>query len=168
MHARVAGVSLHNLLSLLLRLVTSCSRRSFLLPQPGADTCCVGYWCVECLPWCAGQQITCAYNNGPNEVFLYRYGFVEIGNPHDVFESPALLQRIRSVELIPHSRFQRLKDLGLEDALSPARRFLPPVHFAFRMSPMAPKIRLISAQPEDMLAWGGGMVCLGLQASALS
>ena len=71
--------------------------------------------------WCAGQQITCAYNNGPNEVFLYRYGFVETGNPHDVYEAPSLLQRIRAVELIPHSRFQQLKDLDLEDALSPVR-----------------------------------------------
>ena len=55
--------------------------------------------------------------NGPNEVFLYRYGFVEPGNPHDGFEAPSLLQRIRAVELIPHSRLQRLRDLGLEEVL---------------------------------------------------
>jgi len=112
------------------------------------------------VPWCTGQQITCAYNNGPNEVFLYRYGFVEIGNPHDVYEAPSLLQRIRAVELIPHSRFQRLKDLGLEDALSPAR------HFSLECSPTDVSHgtqHSETALPIDMLAQGSRLACLGLQ-----
>ncbi len=70
---------------------------------------------------CAGQQVACTYNDGTNDVFLVRYGFVERGNPNDVVEAPALLQRIRAAELVPHSRFQRLRDLGLEDGLLEAR-----------------------------------------------
>ena len=57
------------------------------------------------------------YNPGTNDAFLVRYGFVERGNPHDVVEAPALLQRIRAAEIVPHSRFQRLRDLGFEDTL---------------------------------------------------
>ena len=59
----------------------------------------------------------CTYNTGSNDAFLVRYGFVERSNPNDVFETSALLQRIRAAELIPHSRFQRLRDLGFEEAL---------------------------------------------------
>jgi len=117
------------------------------------------------VPWCAGQQVTCAYNNGPNEIFLYRYGFVETGNPHDVYEAPSLLQRIRAAELIPHSRFQRLKDLGLEDALSPARHFLSHECIPSKCAPVdvyqgpqGPD----TAMPPDMACWGGGMLCLGM------
>jgi hypothetical protein len=65
--------------------------------------------------------VACTYNDGTNDVFLVRYGFVERGNPNDVVEAPALLQRIRAAELVPHSRFQRLRDLGLEDGLLEAR-----------------------------------------------
>ena len=63
----------------------------------------------------------CTYSAGTNDAFLVRYGFVERGNPNDVVETPALLQRIRGAELVPHSRFQRLRDLGFEDATLEAR-----------------------------------------------
>ena len=136
----------------------SCLRMISFCHSAGLSLACAASQSAYYAPCRAGQQITCAYNNGPNEVFLYRYGFVETGNPHDVFEAPSLLQRIRAVELIPHARFQRLRDLGLEDALSPARRVSLESRCAFTADTVPPMDRVCSR---------GGVLCLGLHTAWL-
>ena len=53
------------------------------------------------------------YNKDSNDAMLQNYGFVDVSNLHDQYETPALLQRIQAVEHVPHSRLQRARELGL-------------------------------------------------------
>ena len=76
-------------------------------------------------PAAAGQQVSRSYNQDSNDDMLQNHGFVEAANPHDRYEAPALLQRIRAAEHVPHSRLQRARELGLLAPLQNVCHFRP-------------------------------------------
>ena len=71
----------------------------------------------------AGKQVSRSYSQDSNDIMLQHYGFVELANPHDQYAAPALLQRIRRAEHVPHSRLQGARELGLLAPLQNVRRF---------------------------------------------
>jgi hypothetical protein len=64
-----------------------------------------------------GEQVLISYGERSNDQLLQYYGFVERGNPHDVFslQQGAFLLALAEGTPFPAKRLQRLKDEGMAD-----------------------------------------------------
>jgi hypothetical protein len=64
-----------------------------------------------------GDQVLISYGERSNDQLLQYYGFVERGNPHDVFtlEQQAFLLALAEGTPFPSTRLQRLKEEGVAD-----------------------------------------------------